>query len=138
MTPNVSVHLWVQGLCGGPDEQGGAAVRLRLVWGGTDVHTGGGKWEAVLLQNPRRLIVALPAGSLASGSRDAFIAMLEYAEEKLGCQYVIVLFAADRPDRAALVRTFMFLGLTALRPTSPVLPKGLPPDHVAMLYNISL
>lgn len=112
---------------------------MRLLWGGNDAtHSGGGgKWEAVLLQNPRRLIVALPPGSIQSGSRDAFVSMLEYAEDDLNCDHVIVVFSANRPDRAVLVRTFMFLGLQALGPATSVLPKGLPPDHVAMVYTIN-
>lgn len=83
----------------------------------------------------RTLYVALPPHILPEGSRDAFVALLEAAEEKLNCEHVVVVFDADRADRAMLIRTFMFLGFAVLSPTSPLVPPGLK-GNVCMLYNI--
>ncbi|CAH1110576.1 unnamed protein product [Psylliodes chrysocephalus] len=91
-------------------------------------------WDAVL--RGRTLYVALPPQVLPEGSREAFVALLEAAEEQLKCEHVVVVFAADRPDRAVLVRTFMFLGFAVLSPTSPLVPPSLANGNVCMLYNI--
>lgn len=73
---------------------------------------------------------------LPEGSRDAFVSLLEAAEEKLHCEHLIVVFAADRPDRGMLVRTFMFLGFAVLSPTSPMVPPQQAAGNICMLYNI--
>ncbi|XP_044265064.1 LOW QUALITY PROTEIN: ornithine decarboxylase antizyme 1 [Tribolium madens] len=91
-------------------------------------------WDAVL--RGQTLYIALPPHVLPEGSREAFVALLEAAEEQLKCQHVVVVFESDRPDRAMLVRTFMFLGFAVLSPTSPLVPPSLSSGHVCMLYNI--
>lgn len=82
------------------------------------------------------MLYVAPPPHLAEGSREAFVALLEAAEEQLKCQHVIVVFSADRPDRANLVRTFMFLGFAVLSPTSPLVPPQLATGNVCMLYHI--
>ncbi|EFA06676.2 Ornithine decarboxylase antizyme 1-like Protein [Tribolium castaneum] len=91
-------------------------------------------WDAVL--RGQTLYIALPPHVLPEGSREAFVALLEAAEEQLKCQHVVVVFESERPDRAMLVRTFMFLGFAVLSPTSPLVPPSLSSGHVCMLYNI--
>lgn len=54
-------------------------------------------WETVLCQG--RLFVQLPSCALPEGSREAFVTLLEFAEEQLGCDHVLVFFSKDRPDR---------------------------------------
>jgi len=71
---------------------------------------------------------------LPEGSKEAFVALLEYAEEVLGCSHVIVCFRKDRSDRAMLIRTFMFLGFVALPPGHPLAPPS--PDQFSMVYEI--
>lgn len=73
---------------------------------------------------------------LPEGSREAFVSLLEAAEEKLNCQHVVVVFANDRADRPTLVRTFMFLGFAVLSPTSPIVPPQQAAGNICMLYNI--
>ena len=80
--------------------------------------------------------MALPEHMMPEGSREALIALLEAAEEQLKCEQVVVVFSKDRPDRARLVRTFMFLGFTVLSPNSPLLPPALAAKNICMLYNI--
>jgi len=45
-------------------------------------------WEAVLWKG--RLYVSVTAKQLSGGSKEAFIMLLEYAEDVLGCSHVIV------------------------------------------------
>jgi len=73
---------------------------------------------------------------LPEGSREAFVSLLEAAEEKLNCQHVVVVFTSDRSDRSMLIRTFMFLGFAVLSPTSPIVPPQLAAGNICMLYNI--
>lgn len=119
---------------GGPPPAAGDAKRLTFKTRGAG-GAGGGNWDTLLVG--RVLYVALPPHILPEGSRDAFVALLEAAEERLGCQHVVVVFGADRPDRAVLVRTFMFLGFAVLAPSSPLVPPGLAANaNLCMLYNI--
>ena len=84
----------------------------------------------------RTLYIALPPCMLPEGSREAFVSLLEAAEEKLNCQHVVVVFPSDRSDRAMLVRTFMFLGFAVLSPTSPIIPPQQAAGNICMLYTI--
>ncbi|RZC35249.1 ornithine decarboxylase antizyme az, partial [Asbolus verrucosus] len=129
--PIATTCLWAPGLCGGPDAPGETRgpSPLRLTF-----RTARQPWDAVL--RGQALYVALPPHVLPEGSREAFVALLEAAEEQLKCQHVVVVFANDRLDKAMLVRTFMFLGFAVLSPTSPLVPPALSSGHVCMLYNI--
>ncbi|XP_024946774.1 ornithine decarboxylase antizyme 1 [Cephus cinctus] len=81
------------------------------------------KWETVVWRGC--LYIRVPSCLLPEGSKEGFVSLLEYAEETLGCTNVVVCLRKERPDRAMLVRTFMFLGFTVLPPThSLVLPGG--------------
>ncbi|CAN7984318.1 unnamed protein product, partial [Ixodes hexagonus] len=91
-------------------------------------------WETVLCQG--RLFVQLPGCALPEGSREAFVALLEFAEEQLGCDHVLVFFAKDRPDRASIVRTFMFLGFTTLTPGHRLVPPSASEGVLYMAYAI--
>lgn len=75
-------------------------------------------WEAILVG--RRLFVEVPKYILPDGSKESFVRLLEYAEEELKCSHLIVCFKKDRPDRASLIRVFMFLGFTVLPPGHPL------------------
>lgn len=90
------------------------------------------RWDTVLAGD--RLFVEVPAGVLPAGSRESFVALLEYAEEQLRLKHVIVSFRAARSDRACLVRTFMFLGFSPVAPGACGLP--IAPDLVFMAYTI--
>jgi len=81
------------------------AVRL----GGQDVH-----WDTLLIG--KTLFVEIPSDILPEGSRESFVALLEHAEDVLGCSKVIVCFKKNRADQASLIRTFMFLGFALVAP----------------------
>jgi ornithine decarboxylase antizyme 1 len=46
----------------------------------------------------------------------------------------MIYFKKDRPDRAALIRTFMFLGFGVMAPNSPLVP--LVGDVMFLTYHI--
>lgn len=58
----------------------------------------------------KTLYIEVPNGCLPDASKEAFVALLEYAEEVLRCQHAIVFFKKDRMDRGKLVskRCFVF------------------------------
>jgi len=89
-------------------------------------------WETLLVD--RKLYVEVPNGILPDGSKESFVTLLEYAEDQLKCTHVIVCFKKNRTDRAALVRTFMFLGFGMAAPGNPHVPTS--GDLLFMAYTI--
>jgi ornithine decarboxylase antizyme 1 len=91
-------------------------------------------WETILLKN--NLYIEVPNGLLPDASKEAFVALLEYAEEVLQCDHAIVCFPKDRLDRAILIRTFMFLGFYMAPPGNEL---ALPSDkgYIYMVYKIN-
>lgn len=87
-------------------------------------------WHAVLYKSTLYL---KPGESLPDGSKDAFVSLLEYTEEYLKCKQIFVCLKKDLFDRAALVRTFMFLGFLVVPPNHPMAPGG---DYLSLLYTI--
>jgi len=73
-----------------------------------------------------------PGETLPDGSKEAFVALLEYAEEHLKCKHIYVCFVKAAVTKA-LIRTFMFLGFTLLPPQHPKSPAG---DFISLLYTV--
>lgn len=78
------------------------------------------RWEGVLWRG--RLYLEVPTRLVQTGSKEGFVALLEFAEEELHCSHVILALAKDRADRADVVRTFMFLGFSVLSPGHQLVP----------------
>jgi len=87
-------------------------------------------WQTVVCS--RRMLVAVQ--HVPEGSKEAFVSLLEYAEEVLGCSHVLLCFAKDRADRAQLIRSFMFLGFEPIAPSHPLAPAN--SQRFYMLYEI--
>jgi ornithine decarboxylase antizyme 1 len=82
------------------------------------------------------LYVELPQ-QLNEESKEKFVNLLEFADDILHCKHVIVYFDKTRSDRAALVKTFMFLGFHILAPNnSLILSNDIQQDQLYMVYII--
>jgi len=90
------------------------------------------EWSTLLINGV--LYVDIPASVLPEGSRDSFVSLLEFAEEKLECEKVFVCFKKNRTDRAALMRVFMFLGFTVVPPDNKQVPQN--SEIMSMVYKI--
>lgn len=89
-------------------------------------------WETVL--SDKRLYVEVPNGILPEGSKESLVRLLEYAEEVLGCDDVVICFKKNRSDQASLIRTFMFMGFTLAPPGGNASIGSA--DVIFMIYNI--
>lgn len=57
------------------------------------------KWNAVLIKG--RLYLNVPNGIGVERNKEAFVTLLEFAEEELNCSHIIVCFNKSRPERGA-------------------------------------
>jgi len=91
------------------------------------------KWETVVYN--KKMYVQVPNGILPEGSKEAFVSLLEFSEELLECECIVVCFNKNRGDRAHLVRTFMFLGFAMLPPGHDLIPSGSSNETLFMAYT---
>jgi len=90
------------------------------------------QWEAVLYQN--RLYVAVTQAQLAEGSKQAFISLLEYADEQLGVDHVIACLDNVNNNKN-IIRNFLFLGFEPICSEHEFFPSSLP-NVVCFLYTV--
>lgn len=95
-------------------------------------------WDTILNPENNILYVSLPSVLMPEASKQSFITLLEFAEEKLEADAVVLCMRKDRLDRPNLVRTFLFLGFQPLSTKSPLAP---PPEfgenNLFLIYNIN-
>ncbi|RWS05637.1 Ornithine decarboxylase antizyme 1-like protein [Dinothrombium tinctorium] len=91
------------------------------------------KWDAVLWR--RNIYLQVPNGLPVDASKEAFVALLDYAEE-MSCDNVLICLPKNRPERNAWMRMFMFFGFVTLPPNHPLTPMETSDDLVFMAYNI--
>jgi hypothetical protein len=92
------------------------------------------QWSALLWRGD--LYLNVPNGIAIERSKEAFVTLLEFAEEELYCKSIIVCFAKSRPELNTLMRMFMFLGFVVLPPNHPHAPTDAPDDMLYMAYSI--
>lgn len=107
------------------------AVRLTFLWPTFENHNN--KWDAILCRG--NLYLHVPNGLALETSKQAFISLLEYAEE-LHCSNVVVWFPKNKAERSSLMRMFMFFGFVTLQPNHPLCLKDVADDMLFMAYNI--
>jgi hypothetical protein len=90
-------------------------------------------WECWMKNN--NLFVDVPANLPLYGSKDSFVALLEYSEESLKVDHVVVTLSKSRPDRADLIRLFMFFGFAPVPPTHSLLPSVPGDDNIYLAYQ---
>jgi len=94
------------------------------------------RWRGHLFQYGR-LVVDIPHGCMPEGTKEGFIALMEFAEEKLGCTEILVRFSKERQDRAGLIRTFMYFGFQMLAPNNTQLDLwGMAQKHFLLICKI--
>ncbi|XP_053677396.1 LOW QUALITY PROTEIN: ornithine decarboxylase antizyme [Anopheles nili] len=97
-------------------------------------------WETIFNPIENILYVSLPSAMSHEASKHSFISLLEFAEEKLECDAVVLCIRKDRLDRPNLVRTFSFVGFQPLSPKSPLAPPHIDEqqrnEYLLMIYNI--
>jgi len=92
-------------------------------------------WDAILRQG-RLYIHVGPSQMTDGGSKEAFVSLLEYAEEVLECSHVIVCIEKRQSNTTTkmAIRNFLFLGFQPLAPGHEYLPSN--PNVVCFLYTI--
>ena len=64
---------------------------------------------------------------LCNGSKEAFVSLLEYAEDVLHCEHVIICLdknSTNPRDTKMAIRNFLFLGFTPLAPGHEFVPSN--------------
>lgn len=92
-------------------------------------------WESLLWRGD--LFLNIPDGIVVERSKEAFISLLEFGEEHLRCNSIVVCFSKSRPERNVLMRMFMFLGFVTLAPNHPMVPANADEDTLYMAYAIN-
>lgn len=91
------------------------------------------RWDGTLLTGGRLVIDANPL-SLSDWSKESFVTLLEYAEDRLGCREIYVEFSKNRPDCATLIHIFMYLGFAMIAPDRAPFPCSF--HNIVMAYLV--
>lgn len=91
-------------------------------------------WTCRMKNN--NLIVEVPLNLPQYGSRDSFVALLEYAEHGLKVEHIIVSLSKTRKDCADLIRLFMFFGFAPVAPgPTKLLVAESDDEHIYLVYE---
>ena len=77
-------------------------------------------WQVVKWQDTT-LYVNIESAAFPEGSKSSFAQLLDYAEEELTCENVVICYPVDHGHRDVIVKTFMFLGFFLLKPGHPLI-----------------
>ncbi|CAD7014357.1 unnamed protein product [Ceratitis capitata] len=95
-------------------------------------------WESVLNPVNNILYVAMPEKLPPEASKDTFISLLEFAEEKLDVDAVVLCVRKNIPDRGSLFETLLIMGFQPLSRKSPMAPPATANDseNYFFIYHI--
>jgi len=89
------------------------------------------EWTAMLVG---RCLYLKPGETLPDGSKEAFVALLQYAEEVLKCSHIYACFKRSSAAVRGLVRTFQFLGFAPVEAADHRAPTSR--QFVSLVYEI--
>ncbi|XP_068143708.1 LOW QUALITY PROTEIN: ornithine decarboxylase antizyme [Drosophila tropicalis] len=95
-------------------------------------------WMSILNPNNNMLYVAFPKDLPPAGSKETFISLLEFAEDKLEVDGIVMVMRKDQPERARLIEAFLFMGFEPMSRKAPQAPPAAINDNenYYFLYTI--
>ncbi|XP_017961076.1 LOW QUALITY PROTEIN: ornithine decarboxylase antizyme [Drosophila navojoa] len=95
-------------------------------------------WMSILNPTNNILYVAFPTDLPPGGSKQTFVSLLEFAEDKLEVDGIVLVMRKDQPECARLIEAFLFMGFEPLSRKSPKAPPAAVNDneHYYFLYTI--
>ncbi|XP_037956996.1 LOW QUALITY PROTEIN: ornithine decarboxylase antizyme [Teleopsis dalmanni] len=96
------------------------------------------KWESVLNPLNNILYVSMPEELPPEASKQTFVSLLEFAEDKLDVDAVVLIIKKNQTDRARLIETFFIMGFQPLSRKSPMAPPATEnnSENFFLIYNI--
>ncbi|XP_037811827.1 LOW QUALITY PROTEIN: ornithine decarboxylase antizyme [Lucilia sericata] len=96
------------------------------------------KWESVLNPTNNILYVAMPEKLASENSKDTLISLLEFAEDKLEVDAVVMCVRKNRTDRVRLLESFLLMGFEPLSRKAPEAPPAAEKDveNFFLIYRI--
>uniref|UniRef100_A0A1A9X499 Ornithine decarboxylase antizyme n=1 Tax=Glossina brevipalpis TaxID=37001 RepID=A0A1A9X499_9MUSC len=96
------------------------------------------KWESVLNPVNNILYVALPEKLAPEASKETLISLLEFAEDKLEVDAVVMCVRKNRSDRVRLLESFLLMGFEPLSRKTPEAPPAAEKDieNFFLIYRI--
>uniref|UniRef100_A0A1B0FJV5 Ornithine decarboxylase antizyme n=1 Tax=Glossina morsitans morsitans TaxID=37546 RepID=A0A1B0FJV5_GLOMM len=96
------------------------------------------KWESVLNPVNNILYVALPEKLAPEASKETLISLLEFAEDKLEVDAVVMCIRKNRSDRVRLLESFLLMGLEPLSRKDSEAPPAAEKDveNFFLIYRI--
>ncbi|KAH8389678.1 hypothetical protein KR215_008014, partial [Drosophila sulfurigaster] len=95
-------------------------------------------WMTILNPTNNILYVAFPTELPPAGSKETFISLLEFAEDKLEVDGIVMVMRKDQADCGRLIEAFLFMGFEPLSRKSPKAPPAAvnDNDNYYFLYTI--
>lgn len=90
-------------------------------------------WESLLINEILYVYISQPPNG---NSKEAFIALLEFAEEELHCKKVVVSIDKQNQDLSIMIRLFSFIGFALLPPSHPLILANGSDEMVYLGYDI--
>lgn len=96
------------------------------------------KWESVLNPINNILYVAMPTKLAQEASKDTLLSLLEFAEDKLEVDAVVMCISRKRADRARLLESFLLMGFEPLSRKAVEAPPAAEKDqdNFFLIYRI--